>query len=171
MTVTVTTSLVKEFKATMQALIKKNVYVGIPEDNTKRENIETKDGSKPSPVTNAQLGYLHENGSEGGRIPARPFLKPGVEQAGPEVARILGQAAITTGTSAQDVDIALEKVGQRTRDIVKNRIRQSTDIQGLSEATKYARAHRKKNRRTGVMKPLIDSSQMINSITYVIRDE
>lgn len=170
MTVTVTTSLVKQFKDTMNALIKKNVYVGIPEANTKRDDIETKEGSKPSQVTNAQLGYLHENGSEADRIPPRPFLKPGVEEASEKVSKILGSAAITTETSSQDVDIALEKAGQVVRDTVKNRIRESIDIKELSEATKYARAHRKKNRRTGVMKPLIDSGQMVNSITYVVKE-
>jgi len=170
MTVTVTTSLVKQFKETMEALIKKNVYVGIPQENTKRDDIETKDGASPSPITNAQLGYLHEHGSEAAHIPPRPFLKPGIEEAGPEVARILGQAAITTQTSADDVDVALNKAGQKTRDTVKSRIQQSTDLKPLSPITKKIRATRKKNRRTGVMKPLIDTSQMLNSITYVVKE-
>ncbi|MBL0320459.1 MAG: hypothetical protein IPP74_14385 [Alphaproteobacteria bacterium] len=185
MSVIVKTSLVKQFHETMAALVKKNLYVGIPEANNKRkDDIKTevvykKDGTiskrrkitkKEAQVTNAQLGYINENGSAAKGIPPRPFLKPGVEAAAPEVMKILGKAAITTDTSAADVDIALEKAGQKARDVVKNRVRNSVDIEGLSEVTKKIRATRKKNRRTGVMKPLIDTAQMLNSITYVIRE-
>jgi len=161
MTVTVTTSLVKQFKETMEALIKKNVYVGIPEANNRRED---------SPITNAALGYIHEFGSPAQNIPARPFLEPGIEEAKPDIIKILGSAAITTQTSADDVDVALNKAGQKTRDTVKRRIQQSTDIEPLSPVTMHIRATRKKNKRTGVMKPLIDTGQMLNSITYVVKE-
>lgn len=161
MTVTVTTSLVKQFKETMEALIKKNVYVGIPEANNRRED---------SPITNAALGYINEFGSPAQKIPARPFLEPGVEEAKPDIIKILGNAAITTQTSADDVDVALNKAGQKTRDTVKRRIQQSTDIEPLSPVTMHIRATRKKNKRTGVMKPLIDTGQMLNSITYVVKE-
>lgn len=170
MVVKVTTSLLKQFNQTMQSLIKKNVYVGIPADAKKRDDVQAKDGMHPSKVTNAQLGYIHENGSAANNIPPRPFLKPGVAQAAPDIVRILGNAAITTDTSAQDVDVALNTVGTKVRDTVKRRIQQSTDIEGLSETTKKIRATRKVNRRTGVMKPLIDTGQMLNSITYVVKE-
>lgn len=161
MTVTVTTSLVKQFKDTMDALIKKNVYVGIPQENNRR---------KDSPVTNSALGYINEFGSPAQNIPPRPFLEPGVEEAKPEIVKILSQAAITTQTSAQDVDVELNKAGIKAVSTVKNRIRNSTDIEPLSPVTMHARATRKKNRRTGVMKPLIDTGQMLNSITYVVKE-
>jgi hypothetical protein len=162
MTVIVTTSLVKQFKETMQALIKKNVYVGIPEDHNKREEGQ---------VTNSQLGYINEFGSPARNIPARPFLIPGVKEAGDKVSAILSKAAITTESGPQDVDIALNKAGQVARDTVKRRIQQSTDIEPLSPVTMKIRSTRKKNRRTGVMKPLIDTGQMLNSITYVVRED
>lgn len=162
MTVTVTTSLVAQFKATMAALVKKNVYVGIPEANDRREDEQ---------VTNAQLGYINEFGSPAKKIPPRPFLEPGVKEAAPEIAEMLGKAAITTANSAQDVDVALNNVGIKAKDTVKNRIRNSTDIEPLSPVTMHIRATRKKNRRTGVMKPLIDTGQMLNSINYVIRED
>lgn len=170
MVVTVKTSLVKEFHETMRALIKKNVYVGIPADSKKRDSIETKKGDKPSRVTNAQLGYINEYGSPANNIPARPFLVPGVKESAPQVVNILKAAVITTQNSAENVDITLNKAGQKARDTVKRRIQQSTDMEPLSEVTKKIRATRKRNRRTGVMKPLIDTGQMLNSITYVVRE-
>lgn len=167
MTVTVKTSLVDAFNKKMKQLLKKNVYVGIPQSNSKRE--ETED-NKSSQVTNAELAYINETGSPAQHIPPRPFLVPGVQDAKDKVVKILANAALTTDSNT-DVDVALNKAGLVASQTVKRRITQSIDIEPLSPATIRARQTRKSRPRKGVMKPLIDSSQMLNSITYVIRDE
>lgn len=165
MSVIVKRNLLDSFNKKMHDLAKKNVYVGIPQANNARNKNDVGANMK-----NATLAYINELGSPAQNIPPRPFLVPGVKESIPAVTKILKNTVITSGDSAQDIDIGLEKAGQKARDTVKNRIRNSTDIQGLSDVTKHIRATRKKNRRTGVMKPLIDTGQMLNSITYVIRD-
>lgn len=67
-----------------------DVLVGIPSTtaNQGRQNDEP---------NNAELGYIHENGSPAANIPARPWLVPGVVKAEPDVMPHLeaaGNAAI-----------------------------------------------------------------------------
>lgn len=161
MTVTVKTSLVDAFNKKMQDLLKKNVYVGIPRSKDRRED---------SQVTNAELGYINETGSPAQHIPPRPFLVPGVEDAKEKIVKTLGNVSLTTDRKT-DVDIALNKAGLIASQSVKRRITQSIDMEPLSPATIKARETRKSRPRKGVMKPLIDTGQMLNSITYVVRDE
>jgi phage gpG-like protein len=161
MTVIVKINLADELHKKMASLIHKNVYVGIPGDAKKRD--------EGDPVTNAQLGYIHEKGSPANNIPARPFLMPGVEDAGKKVSKILGESAVNIKDN-ESVDIALNKAGLAASQSVKRRITQSIGIEGLKESTIKTRERRKSRRRSGAMKPLIDTGQMLNSITYVTRD-
>ncbi len=158
MTIIVKTNLISELNKKMESLINKNVYVGIPESKGKR---------KESKVTNAQLGYIHEKGSPANNIPPRPFLVPGVEDAGERVSEILGSAAVNIKDN-ESIDIALNKAGLVASQTVKRHITQSIGIEGLKESTIKARDRRKSRRRSGAMKPLIDTGQMLNSITYVV---
>lgn len=158
MTVRVTVDVTKKFEEQMKALMKRSVFVGIPQDKNARDD---------GPIKNATLGYINEFGSPAQNIPARPFLIPGVKAAGEKVSKILGKASVDLNGN---VDSALDKAGLVAQSTVKSRIVNSVDIQGLSEATIKARSRRKSRRRTGVMKPLIDTGQMLNSITYEIRD-
>lgn len=160
MTIIVKTNLISELNKKMESLINKNVYVGIPQSKGKRDE---------SQVTNAQLGYIHEKGSSANNIPPRPFLVPGVEDAGERVSKILGSAAVNIKDN-ESVDIALNKAGLVASQTVKRRITQSIGIEGLKESTIKARERRKSRRRSGAMKPLIDTGQMLNSITYVVGD-
>lgn len=160
MTIIVKTNLIDALNKKMASLIHKDVYVGIPGDAKKRD-----DGQ----ITNAQLGYIHEKGSPANNIPARPFLIPGVEDAGEKVSKILGASAMNIKDN-ESVDIALNKAGLVASQSVKRRITQSIGIEGLKESTIKSRERRKSRRRSGAMKPLIDTGQMLNSITYVVGD-
>ena len=68
-----------------------------------------------------------------------------------------------------EIEDGLHRVGLKSVSIIQGRITAGLSPQ-LAERTVYARLHRKKNRRNGPdMKPLIDTSQLLRSITYVIR--
>jgi hypothetical protein len=61
-----------ELLAATKALTENDLLVGIPEENNARP-----DGA----ITNSALGYIHETGSPGSNIPARPWLEPGVRSS------------------------------------------------------------------------------------------
>jgi hypothetical protein len=64
-----TSSAVKVNKA-LESLARKEVYVGVPQANASR---------KDEPINNAELMYIHTNGSPIKHIPARPVIEPALE--------------------------------------------------------------------------------------------
>jgi len=148
-----------KIKEALIRLSKSRVLVGIPSGAKAR---------KDDPITNAQLGYLHEYGAPANNLPARPFLVPGVtkskakwtnylEQAG--VAAFEGKASVVTG--------ALNAAGQTAVSAVKDTISQGIPPP-LSARTYAGRIAKSPGIGPPSATPLIDTSQMINSITYVI---
>jgi hypothetical protein len=163
----------------LTALTNKDVLVGIPDQTTERKPDDDDDG----PVNNATLGYIHEHGSPANNIPARPFLIPGVKDAHDEVEHRLKKAAnLALDGNLSAVDAQLSMAGQEARDSVKAKIN-SGDFEPLADATLEARARKGRkgakaelaSRRAGnapstaLAKPLIDTGQLRNSITYVVR--
>jgi hypothetical protein len=151
-------------------------------------------GATSKPVSNALLGYVHEFGSPAQNIPARPFLIPGVKNSRSKWERYLRQAA-TAALEGNDgvMDRALNAAGQIARDAVAATITAGIPPP-IKPATMAARArHRgggadRAEARSayrgfheryeagietevtgGGVTPLIDTSQLINSITFVVR--
>jgi len=144
----------------LNALPVHDVLVGIPEENADREKSE-------GPITNAALGYIHENGAPEVNIPARPFLVPGIHAAEPKLVKYMAQA----GKAALDgdqgkIDRILHAAGIVASNSVKDTINAGV-APALAESTLAARARRG---RTGNI-PLIDTGQLRNSITYVVRNQ
>jgi hypothetical protein len=63
----------KSIISAIHALAAEQVLVGIPEANTAR--------TQGTEITNAELGYIHENGAPAANIPARAWLVPGVRKS------------------------------------------------------------------------------------------
>jgi len=161
--------------AGIAALGTTRVMVGVPAEKGSR-----KDGE---PINNAALAYIHEHGAPEAGIPARPFLKPGIEAKQPEIEAGLvktGRAALEGNPSA--VDRGFNAVGLIGQAAVRTKITEGP-FQPLSEATLRDRARRGRkgaaqelaNRKAGMpasndlAKPLIDTGQLRNSLNYVIR--
>lgn len=159
------------------SLVARDVLVGIPQTKAPRE------GDR---MNNATIGYIMENGSAAANIPARPWLVPGVRDARAEVASELGGAA-KAALSGQvgAIGSSLERAGLVAQNAVRAKIN-SGDFTPLSDATLKARARRGKRGSKGARaeldsrtagnapstefaKPLIDSGQLRNSISYVVR--
>jgi len=164
----------------IRTLATQRVMVGIPGENADRQG----DGD----ITNAALGYIHENGAPEVGIPARPFLVPGVKRAQEGIVaglRAAGQAALDGNPSG--VERQLHIVGLKASGSVKNVLNEGVPppladstirSRHTSRGTKSMRAGEKAelaNRAAGgspgigLVKPLVNTGQLRNAVTYVIR--
>lgn len=180
MSIKITVDKLGEIMKSINDLVSKDVLVGIPDSKANRNDV---DGE---PINNAQLGYIHEFGSPINNIPARPFLHTGIEDAESEIAGQLKKAA----DSALDgkyaaMNAGFNKAGLVAQNSVKAKIN-SGDFAPLADSTLAGRARRGgsrgkaaadelASRREGnapsnaQIKPLIDTGQLRNSITYIVR--
>ena len=126
-----------------------HVAIGILAENDDREDGES----------NAEIGTWQEYGTEDGHIPERSFLRATMD----ENARIYGRLAkalygrVLVG--ALSVRTALDLFGLRVVADVKRRIQR-----GIPPLLSLVTIARKKS-----SKPLIDTGQLINSITHEVR--
>ena len=157
MSVEVTVDKTREILAAIAAAGKQHVLIGIP---------ATENGRNDGSIGNATLGYLHENGSAANNVPARPFLNPGVKDIADKAADVFEIATKEMFDDPAAVTKALNRVGLLGQASVKNRIVSQVGFAPLMAATIRAR-ERKGFRGT---KALIRTGQLLNSITYVIRD-
>jgi hypothetical protein len=139
-------------------LSKQDVLVGIPDSAPER---------KEAPISNAQIGYILDRGSPAKNIPARPWLVPGVQDAQAQCAERLkkGATAALSGNPS-GADAALTAAGLTAEMSVKAKI--NSNIQPkLADSTLEAR------RRRGVTREntLVDTAQLRNSVTHVIRNK
>jgi hypothetical protein len=157
MKVEVVKDITDKVLANVQKMAVDRLLIGIPAEKAPR---------KGDPITNASLGFIHENGSPARSIPARPFLVPGVRAATPkclDVLKAAGKIALTAGPEA--LDKGLNAAGLIAQSAVKKQIVSQTGFTPLKAGTIAAR------RRKGFKseKALIRTGQLLNSITYVVR--
>lgn len=145
----------------LKELAAKRVLVGIPSSTATREP----DPEDPTPMNNAAIGYLMENGSPAQNLPERAHLKPGVASVEGEIAdRYKAGAKALLDGRLTDVDVVHHTVGLVAENAVKRKITDGPFVP-LSARTLAAR---KRKGRTGD-KPLIDTGAYRNAITHVIR--
>ena len=160
----------------ISALADKQVLVGIPASRGVR---------REGQVTNAMIGYVQERGSPARGIPARPFLVPTVKALRSQIAERLGAAGqLALAGNDQGVDRSLHGLGLMAQNAVRNainagipppladstlrgRIRNRTSIKGAMAELKRRAAGEAPG--IDLAKPLIATSQLLRSITYVIR--
>lgn len=140
----------------LKELERTEVLVGIPDANTGRPNGQ--------PITNAALGYIHENGSTAANIPARPWLIPGILNEENKIVGYLRKGAdgALNGNYSEAVRY-MGFAGTVARDSAKAMI--NSNIQpALAASTLLAR------RRRGVTRTntLIDIGAMRNSVNYIV---
>ncbi len=167
----------KQIVANINSLVSQRVLVGIPEDTSSRNDEES------GPMTNAALGFIHEYGSPANNIPARPFLMPGVRDGQEKFEpRLKKAAAAALNGNAEKMDAEMTAAGMIASTGVQRKIN-SGDFIPLADATLEARAARGRkgakleleSRREGnapgtaFAKPLIDTGQLRNAITFVVR--
>lgn len=167
---------VAQVAGAIETLAKTKVMVGIPAKKGLRSG---------GPISNAALGYIHEFGAPEANIPPRPFLLPTVKakQKGLIVPALnkAGKAALTGDLGG--IERILSILGQEVSDAVRTRIvdfippplKPGTLIGRARRLASYQNAS-KKRRKTLREKalqadatPLIDTGQLLKSITWVLR--
>lgn len=153
-----TKSGIAEALKAIKRMSQRHVLVGIPGD------AEPRKGDEP---TNPQLGYIHEFGAPEENIPARPFLIPGVTAVKEDVVnRYRGAAKAALRGKVDAIEHAHDAVGL----IAQNSVRKRINTGPFVPLAPMTIANRKAKGRKGI-KPLIDTGQLRNSLTYVIRDD
>lgn len=143
------------------------VMVGVPEDEASRQ-----DGA----MTNAALAYIHDNGAPEANIPARPFMRPGIARAQADIANYHKAAGeLVFHGKPEAARKALMAAGQAAVNSIRATISEGIPPP-LAQATVDRRRIRSKGSKyrrkaTGPadVTPLVDTGQMRNAITYVIR--
>ena len=146
-----------QWKAVQEAvdeLKKHEVLVGIPQEKSSRKG--------KGKVTNAELLFIHTNGSPARGIPPRPVLQPAIENDKDRVGEMLGKAidAATSGNKMQVVP-ALERAGMYGANVCRAWF--------TNQNNKFAPNKPETVKRKGSLRPLIDTGEMQKSITYVVR--
>jgi hypothetical protein len=140
--------------------LEKRVAIGFPADGPSRQP----ESGEEAPPSNAVIAYLQETGAPDQNLPARPFLVPGVESIKAEAAaRLKKAAAAALAGDLSAPEKALHAIGLQGVSAVRQQITEGT-FAPLAERTLQARKARGRTSE----KPLIDSSQMRNAVTYVI---
>lgn len=153
----------------LDRLAKMHLLVGIPADRESRSG---------EPINNAALGYVHEVGKPKLGIPARPFLRPGLRKAKDAMHPHLGQA-LHDALHGDDPRPGMERAGMIAVSSVRNRFVRN-DWPPIQEASIASRLRRRgmtgKSLKRALdkyprpPKPLVDTGQLRNSITYVIEE-
>lgn len=156
------------------------VLVGIPEEKAPRNEGE---------VNNASLLYLHSKGSPLQDIPARPVIEPALEASGNKERVQEDLKKITKLLLDGKVDQArrmMDLAGQDAVNMIKAWFTDSrngwppnsplTVLEKLDKRFKSVKKKRELYRqykmgKTGINTVLVDTGQMRNAITYVVRNK
>lgn len=177
----------KKVLSSLKGLGDLEVLVGIPADGEDEDtaphsgsNLRTEPvGGRHravSEITNAMLGYIHENGAPEMNIPERAFLVPGIRDRQKNIARYLRTAALaaTKGDTLRMMR-ALHAAGMSGLNGARNKISTGpfTPLKPGTIAARRRRSkgsdYRRKAKTAGDVSPLIDTGQLRNALTYVVR--
>lgn len=144
---------------------KTQLYLGIPQEYSGEDPEEDKEGRQG--VTNAELLFIHTNGSKLRNIPERPVIEP-VIQKNKKKLHSYTDSAIKTLLETGDEQKALNflrKEGMQGQRMVWNYF---IDPSNGWPPNKPSTIRRKLKKRQTVPRTLIDTNELRKSITYVI---
>lgn len=152
----------QKIKDALQFLKDTPVYVGVPENKTVRRK---EDGEKVA-ITNAELMFIHTNGSPRNNIPARPVIEPAIEDDKERISKMFKDAGQTMINQGKDAAIKkLKLIGMRAQNVCRAWfVNPKNNWPPNSPATIAAK------RAKGATKPrpLIDTGQLRRSIIYFV---
>jgi hypothetical protein len=160
-------------QAALDALSSIEVLIGIPSDRDQPRLVDQATRAKPEQRQDTtEEGDIHEHGNPINNIPARPWLGPGVEGSKAAWLRYMQQAgeAALQGEPGR-MDKALHAAGTTAVSAVKNRIVAGLQppLSPVTIARRRARTPSRQARSQSDTTPLVDTAQMLNSISYVIK--
>ena len=137
----------------IKELKKIDVLVGIPQEEAGREQND---------ITNAELLYIHTNGSPANNIPPRPVVEPAIQDSKEEIGTLLKEAILkalegdTGGAMA-----GMERAGTQGENAVKGWF--TNPKNGWAENAESTK------KKKGSSKPLSDTGQLRKSITHAVK--
>ncbi len=141
------------------------VSVGIMADGKPRTD--------ESPLTNAEIGAVHEYGAPDAGIPTRPWLRPGVAKNSAQYVEAISKAvkAEVEGRGGSMVQ-ALGLVGAKAAADVRNYVTQGPEITPTNAASTKKRKEAKTRKGSkGKTRTLVDTSQMIRGVTWKVSEK
>lgn len=126
------------------------VKVGFPQGKTENDG---------TPV--ALVAATHEFGSPERNIPERSFLRTGLQENGPKYVRFNKLNLVKILRGQMTAEKALGQLGEMAKADVQQKIR-SGDFAPIQAETAA---------RKGSSKPLIDTGQMVQSVSYELGEE
>jgi hypothetical protein len=112
-----------------------------------------------SGVSMVEIAAVHEFGSPSANIPQRSFIRAGILESREELKKVLAKLAKGVVQDRIQVDEALQQLGLWGANAVKRKVTGTNIPPPLATAT---------IRRKGSSKPLVDTGQLVNSITWVV---
>lgn len=150
------------------------VRVGILADST---HSSAPEGGKPTEISMLELAAIHEFGSPAAGIPERSFIRSTIENkrtqinqaiesiVGGAMKKLLARETLHAGDVRESVKHSLGLLGTKVASMMRATIRQRQTTGPEPQALKPATIARK-----GSTLPLVDTAQLINSITYEVVD-
>lgn len=144
---------IQAIQKSIKELRKTDVLIGIPQEETDRE-----EGS----VTNAELLYIHTNGSPANNIPPRPVIEPAIQDSKEEIGTLLKEAILKAleGDTGGAMS-GMEKAGLQGENAAKGWF--------TNPKNNWARNAESTIKQKGSSKPLIDTGQLRKSITHIVK--
>lgn len=160
---------VKDNGGSLESLIKglafiatNDVYVGIQEKDTKRK--KNKDDIA---ITNAELLFIHTNGSPINNVPARPVIEPAIKDDAERLSGMMKKVAqLAFDDKLTEARRQLSLTGMRGQNVCRNWF--TNPKNGWPPNSPSVQAEKRRKGSTDP-KPLIDTGELRKSITYFIK--
>lgn len=137
----------------IKELKKIDVLVGVPQEEAGREQ---------NGITNAELLYIHTNGSPANNIPPRPIVDPAIQDSKEEIGTLLKEAILKALEGDTDGAMAgMERAGTQGENAVKGWF--------TNPKNNWAENAKSTKKKKGSSKPLIDTGQLRKSITHAVK--
>ena len=132
------------------------VYVGIPEGGNR----------EGKPISNAELLFIHTNGSPVNKIPKRPVIEPALKDDAESISKMLKScASLADKGKYEEAYKELEKIGMRAQNVCRDWFENEKN-NWPPNTESVIRAKIKKGSTDP--KPLIDTGELRKSITYFV---
>ena len=133
------------------------LLIGIPQKKTTRED---------EAITNAELLFIHTNGSPINNVPARPVIEPALEDDMERLTSMLKDFANEAiEGNFEEAQKQLEKTGMRAQNVCRNWF---TNADNNWPENAPSVRERKIKKGSTEPRPLIDTGELRKSIIYVV---
>ena len=132
-------------------------------DSVVKAGILAKDGSEnhSEGITVFQIGMIHEFGVPEKNIPRRSFIRVPIENNIKEITKLIENNHKLVSENAMSAKTALDRIGIKAQNTIKESFRNN----------KKKKKKRATVKRKGSSRPLIDTGQLIGSISYIVEKE